>query len=322
MNKKNRTIYKIVLLLSTNLVFTLLSSGCFSDSSIQESQATGDVALINSYTPTKLNTVSSITSTATISPDVSNLVTPTIPPSATTKPTEKSNWMQVTMTASGKCITPMSLMLHSNYGPERMEELAQIIEENDLETITYDSLYEDYLYQGKCPPRNTLLVSVDDLDLDGLLPVYREMIQVFIEHNMVLTVGVITTEPHIPEVWEYLNSIQKEGMQIASHTVNHPDLASLSEEEVWFELEESYKHICDNTKRCPNLLILPYGNYNSLVRKIAGEIGYLGILSVSVPGEGKFGGGDSPDIFIRVGPNLESQHMTLFDLKVHYYENQ
>lgn len=197
-----------------------------------------------------------------------------------------------------------------------MEALAGVIEENNLITITYRDLYEEYFFQGECPPKEALLVSLDDPKPNDLLPVFRDMIQVFIEHDMVLTVGVITREPHDPEVWEYLNAIQEQGFDLASHTVNHADLLTLDEDEIQFELEESYTHICDHTEECPLILILPMGNgsEDDDVLRIAKEVGYLGIVSVS---KGEIYFGDSiPHIFKRGFPDMESQDETLVNLRL------
>ncbi len=282
-----------------SLIFILVSSSCSPSIPSQMDQSKDDVILTSTDTPEKLR----------------DTLTPTITYTATLRPTETSTATATIIPTPGRCTTPMSLMLHSDYGAARMEELAKVIEENDLTTITYESLYEDYFFQGKCPPDETLLVSLDDPKPSALLPVFKEMIQVFIDHNMVLTIGIITREPHNPEAWEYFNSIQEKGIEIASHTVNHFDLTKLNEDEIQFELEKSYNHICDNTKRCPVSLTLPWGNYDDQVQRIAKEIGYLGFISV--PGELYFGG-EYPHTFKRIPPNYESQSTTLSDLRLHF----
>jgi len=69
------------------------------------------------------------------------------------------------------CHTPMSLMLHSSFGPERMQQLAREILVRGLKTTTYREVAEG-LRRGECPGWNSLVVSLDDLGTDWLRPIF------------------------------------------------------------------------------------------------------------------------------------------------------
>ncbi|OYO05857.1 polysaccharide deacetylase family protein [Enemella evansiae] len=61
------------------------------------------------------------------------------------------------------------------------------------------------------------------------------------------------------------------GMEIGSHTVNHPDLRSKSESEIRYEIGENQRRIESITGVRPGYLRPPYGAHNPTVERIAAE---------------------------------------------------
>lgn len=156
------------------------------------------------------------------------------------------------------CNIPKSLLLHPDYGYLQAEKLATEIIERDLRTLTYENLYQMY-WAGKCPPENTIIVSLDDISTSYISKSEKRMIEAFLDKGLVITVGVVTKKYSTQEAWDYLNKIQQRGVEIASHTVTHPDLGLLRLTSYKEELNLSFDLICKNTERCPKTLILPYG---------------------------------------------------------------
>ena len=216
------------------------------------------------------------------------------------------------------CPTPKSLMLHSAYGPERMEQLAKEIEKAGLKTITYSQLY-DLWDKGKCAPSNTILVSVDDLSGVWLRHTFVEMIDVFIKHNMVLTLGVVTNSYDAVQnehLWEYFKDLDKRGFEIASHSSMHYHLGQVEEKYVESDVNDSYYIICKNLGKCPKTLILPYGDGwdSNIVLKHAKEK-YRAIVSIAA---GNTYGGD---LFVmrRIPPYNDDQSVTIQLLNDTFY---
>lgn len=78
-------------------------------------------------------------------------------------------------------------------------------------------------------------------------------------------------------IYDYASVIQRaydSGHQIASHTWAHPDLTTLSDNEIRYQmtkLEEALKKIIGVV---PRYMRPPYGAYNDRVRRVLGSLGY------------------------------------------------
>lgn len=66
--------------------------------------------------------------------------------------------------------------------------------------------------------------------------------------------------------WDQLEAIQAAGFRIEGHTASHPDLRSLSEEQIEAEMEEADAAIEARLGRRPRYFAYPYGFHDSRVR--------------------------------------------------------
>ena len=270
-----------------------------------------------SETPTPENTN---TATVTITPSTtpSPTITPTSTQTFTPLPTEfswivyKSNLLSE---IEFSCPTPKSLMLHSAFGSKRMVELADAIIVNGLQTMTYKDIVEG-LMKGECPDQNTIVVSIDDLGTGWLIPDFREMISAFTERDLVLVLGVITNGPQAPLIWEYYQELDAKGIEIASHSVNHSNLAEIDEMALEEEIMESYRTICENLGTCPVSFILPYGAYDD--RVIVTSEDYTFVVGIA---GGLFFGDLIPYYVGRSGPYVYDQQITIERLEYVYDVN-
>lgn len=185
-----------------------------------------------------------------------------------------------------ECPTPKSLMLHSWYGVKNTEKLAKELIANGLVTYTYSQIYELY-DNGKCAPKNAVLISLDDFYSVYENKVLFDMANVFVDYGLVMTLGLITrTESYKQDldIWNKLKDLQKNGFEIASHSSDHYNPYDLDERGLRDEIIGSYEIICEYLGRCPETYILPYGagwDYDILLR-IAGEK-YRSIVSIAGP---------------------------------------
>ena len=212
------------------------------------------------------------------------------------------------------CATPMSLMLHSAFGEERMEALAQAILEHGWQTMTYRDLLP-LSQAGECPPERAVIVSIDDLGTDWLRPDFKRMIQAFNEYGLVVVVGVVVHGPQDESIWAYLSQLEALGNEVASHSVDHLNLPLLDAEGLAGQVDGSYDTICLNLGKCPVTLILPFGNIDPEGRILAAANAYSFV--VGIPGGHRFAG--MPPYYLgRIPPVNESQDQTLASLEASF----
>jgi len=205
------------------------------------------------------------------------------------------------------CATPESLMLHSVYGAQNMAALADAIHVAGLQTTTYRAVLEG-IRRGQCPPEDSVIVSIDDLSTRWLRSDFREMIQEFSGRDMVVVLGVVTQSPQDPAIWEYLRDLERQGHEVASHTMNHFDLPELDELSLHIELSGSYQVLCENLGRCPVTLLLPFGNLGLDDTVLNASANYMFV--VGIPGGRSFEG--APPYYLgRIPPDTQDQNITV-----------
>ncbi len=83
--------------------------------------------------------------------------------------------------------------------------------------------------------------------------------------------------------WDELREHAARGIAIGSHTVSHPHLTALSDEELRSELNESRREIEDRLRRPCDDLAYPYGEHDARVRAAARAAGYGRAFALRVP---------------------------------------
>src|SRR3990170_2717237 len=245
-----------------------------------------------------------------LGPGNEDLITTSGAPSRAPNPPAASSPSGLTL----PCTTPRSLMLHSNFGAERMEALAEEIVRQGLKTITYEQV-ADRLAHGMCPPRDSIVVSLDDLGVAWLHPVFIDMIEAFTSHGVTLVLAVVLRPPYDPQVWEYLRELQSAGVEIASHTVDHADLAVLAAEARSFQLHQSFTALCTNLDRCPTTVVLPYGAIDQHGRVMQAAQDYTFVVGIA---GGKTYEGEGPYFLGRIGPYVDDPGVTLRRLELSF----
>jgi peptidoglycan/xylan/chitin deacetylase (PgdA/CDA1 family) len=74
--------------------------------------------------------------------------------------------------------------------------------------------------------------------------------------------------------WEGLRSLAERGVEIGSHTVNHPHLCALPDCELEQELRDSRSRVEDEVRRRCRFLAYPYGEHDERVENAARHAGY------------------------------------------------
>ncbi len=216
-----------------------------------------------------------------------------------------------------ECQTPMSLMLHSSFGAERMRLLAREILVQGLRTITYREVTAG-LRRGECPGSNLIIVSLDDFGTDWLRAHFQSMIRTFTDRGLRLVVAVNVHGPQDPAAWTYLRELEALGNEVANHTIDHYNLARLEEKDVRRQVKGAHQTICLNLGRCPETLILPFGIIDGGGTVLSAAAGYSYV--VGIPGGRSFVG-EPPYYLGRIGPDNTDQRTTLAEL-VATFSNQ
>jgi len=81
--------------------------------------------------------------------------------------------------------------------------------------------------------------------------------------------------PGIMMNWADLNELKSAGHYIGSHTVNHPMLGTMDDEQsIRMELLESGKVIEERLGYFPDTISYPVGSFNETTRRLSSEVGY------------------------------------------------
>ena len=96
--------------------------------------------------------------------------------------------------------------------------------------------------------------------------------------------------------WDELRAFVERGIEVSSHTVSHPHLPRLSDDELAAELRDSKQQLEDELGRPCKVLAYPFGDCDDRVRAAAGAAGYE--VAFGLPGDAT--GLDPFDVF-RVG---------------------
>lgn len=121
---------------------------------------------------------------------------------------------------------------------------------------------------------------------DYCLTLTTDKRQEFIEQlaqTAAVTLPPAPVAPFTPVSWQQLDEMQKEGLDIGSHTISHPILSSLSEQHSHNELLESGRNIAQHLGRFPRGICYPNGRPADVNEKVitqAKAIGYTyGLLA-------------------------------------------
>lgn len=156
-------------------------------------------------------------------------------------------------------------------GKEKFSEQVEWLNEN-YDLLTVSEIFEKKR-EGKLP-ENPAALTFDD----GLKSAF-EARKILDKHDVKATFYIVSGI--IGEFWEGEKVMSKtdvkmlsdEGHEIGSHTVSHPFLTELREENIENEIRKSKEKLEDITGENVNTLAYPFGDYNSKVEEIIEETG-------------------------------------------------
>lgn len=164
--------------------------------------------------------------------------------------------------------------------PELFEEHLKYFRDNAYQIVLVGELIA-YFKTGKPLPPKAVAITFDD----GYLEHYQNAFPLLKKYGVKATffiptswVGTSTRGDMMS--WAQIKEMSDAGMVIGSHAMTHPNLQSLSDEDLKKELEESKRIIKEKTGKLCDLLAYPGGNHDERVIEAVASAGYKGALSV------------------------------------------
>lgn len=155
--------------------------------------------------------------------------------------------------------------------PELLKKHLSYIKNEGYISLTINDV-QNYLINNEPIPEKSILITFDD----GYMDNYYNAFPILKELNLKATIFCITgsldgkyylSEDAIREMSDY-------GIDIQSHTVNHPHLNELSYDEQLTEMINSKKALEKITNKDVYAIAYPFGDFNDNTIKAAKEAGY------------------------------------------------
>ena len=155
---------------------------------------------------------------------------------------------------------------------EAFKEQMKYLKDNDYHTITLTDLYKYFMNQNPIPEKSVVLTFDDGYENN-----YTAMFPVLKEYDFKATIFVITS--HIDKDPKFMTSKQllemdKYGIDIESHTVNHDNLKLLSRDKQLKTLIQSKKDLEKTLNKKIYFFAYPGGAYNKSAIAAVKEAGY------------------------------------------------
>lgn len=156
--------------------------------------------------------------------------------------------------------------LKARLDKEKNEVAAQLAQSDQLFSRKENNLINDIRPNGV---RRPLAFLIDDDGHDLSFTILKDILEPL---NVPIGMALVPNGANIgyPQITdEHIQEALDLGWEFGSHTVNHPNLTTLTEEELHFELGESKRLIEKRTGQNVEWLAYPGNRENELVRKVA-----------------------------------------------------
>lgn len=167
--------------------------------------------------------------------------------------------------------------------PESFERQLEYLKHSRTLVISLDSLKNTLLIEPKTHAEGQAVFTFDDGYLDNYDAALPLLIRYGFKAAFFITTGWIggeSPEGHPMMNEKQIRELSDAGMTVGAHTVTHPWLAKIPEEEARRELADSKARLEDIIGREVNWLCYPSGSFNPQIEELARELGYVGACSV------------------------------------------
>jgi peptidoglycan/xylan/chitin deacetylase (PgdA/CDA1 family) len=180
--------------------------------------------------------------------------------------------------------------------PQELEQHFELIKSSRMTPISLDRLVA-HLRTGSPLPHKPIVLTFDDGyggHYEYVYPLLKKYNYPAVFAIYTSSVGVNAGRSHVS--WQQLKTMASDPLiRISSHSKTHSALTKLSEQQLYKEVAESKHTLEVKLERQVIYFTYPYGNYDSRVKKIVAEAGYLAAIAFGTPSE--MFAGQSKDLF-------------------------
>ena len=158
------------------------------------------------------------------------------------------------------------------------DEQMAYLKDNGYVTITPEELYEG-LEGSITLPERPVLITFDD----GYVDNYNNALPILKKYGMRATIFIVpafTGNNANYLNWDQLKEMERNGITIQSHTLNHRALEELPDDEIRAELLNSKIMLEKNLGHPIDFLAYPTGTYNLHIAGIAKDVGYKASFTI------------------------------------------
>lgn len=156
--------------------------------------------------------------------------------------------------------------------PEMLRSQLKYIHNQGYVTLTTSDL-KAYILNDSLIPEKSILITFDD----GYMDNYYSAFPILKDFNMVATIFCITSDLdgsyYLSK--EAIREMSAYGIDIESHTINHPHLNKMTYDKQLEELVESKKTLEEITGKEINSIAYPFGDFNDDSLNAAKDAGYV-----------------------------------------------
>lgn len=163
----------------------------------------------------------------------------------------------------------------------QFQEQMTYLHENNFKTIRLHELVEA-IERKEVPEEKSVVITFDDgcvSDFKEAYPVLKRLGQRAV---FFVTAGAVGNKGMLN--WDQIKEMLDGGMEIGSHTLTHPFVSELDEDELKYELAESKRVLEEHLEREIDLFSSPTGYHHPAAGKIARVLGYQAVCISQVGG--------------------------------------
>ncbi|WP_073088893.1 polysaccharide deacetylase family protein [Selenomonas ruminantium] len=163
--------------------------------------------------------------------------------------------------------------------PEDFENQMKYLRDNGYHTITPDELYDALAGNGQLP-ENPVMITFDDGYEDNYNNAYPILKKYGFKATIFVVTGFLDRHKKGYLSWDQAREMNKNGINIESHTVNHRSMTDLTDDELRAELVDSKKKAETELGHAVNYIAYPTGTYNLHIAQMVKEAGYKAAFTI------------------------------------------
>lgn len=160
--------------------------------------------------------------------------------------------------------------------PDRFDLEMGYLKSQGYNPIDFDQLYEA-LYHKAALPSKAIILTFDDGYVDFFTNAYPILQKYGFKAVSFIPTGLMDQSYYLH--WDQIRQMNSSGLiSFQAHSVNHPNLTSLTPDQITFQIFQSKKVLEANLGKPVNTFAYPYGSSNQLVWDTVKKAGYKGAV--------------------------------------------